>query len=101
MMNKQNVVDDLVAGAVVFLIALPLCLGIALASGTPLFAGIISGAVGGMVVTLISRSRLGVSGPAAGSAVTCITTGQLRPLPNTERRPPPPLCGYVYYLARV
>jgi MFS superfamily sulfate permease-like transporter len=46
-----------------------LCLGIALASGAPLFSGIIAGIVGGLVVPLISRSALGVSGPAAGLAV--------------------------------
>jgi len=61
--------DDLVAGVVVYLVALPLCLGIALASGAPLLAGVLSGIVGGIVVTLASRCRLGVSGPAAGLAV--------------------------------
>ncbi|HEY5823491.1 MAG TPA: SulP family inorganic anion transporter, partial [Cyclobacteriaceae bacterium] len=49
-----------------FLVALPLCLGIALASGAPLFAGIITGIVGGIVVGLLSKSPLSVSGPAAG-----------------------------------
>lgn len=53
----------------VFLVAVPLCLGIAMASGAPLFAGIIAGIVGGIVVMLISGSQLGVSGPAAGLAV--------------------------------
>ncbi len=57
---------DLPAGLSVFLVALPLCLGIALASGAPLYAGILSGIIGGMVVSLISRSPLSVSGPAAG-----------------------------------
>lgn len=61
-----NLGSDLPAGLVVFLVALPLCLGIALASGAPLFAGIISGVVGGIVVGLISNSHLSVSGPAAG-----------------------------------
>ncbi|WP_462262796.1 SulP family inorganic anion transporter [Ferruginibacter sp.] len=57
---------DLPAGLSVFLVALPLCLGIALASGAPLYAGLLSGIIGGLVVSLISGSSLGVSGPAAG-----------------------------------
>lgn len=57
---------DLLSGVVVFLVALPLCLGIALASGAPLFAGIISGVIGGIVVGFLSHSELSVSGPAAG-----------------------------------
>jgi MFS superfamily sulfate permease-like transporter len=57
---------DLPAGLSVFLVALPLCLGIALASGAPLYAGLLSGIIGGLVVTLISGSQLAVSGPAAG-----------------------------------
>ena len=65
----QNLKSDLPAGLVVFLVALPLCLGIALASGAPLFSGLISGIIGGIVIGMISRSPLGVSGPAAGLAV--------------------------------
>lgn len=61
--------DDLPAGLVVFLVALPLCLGIALASGAPLFSGIISGIVGGIIVAFASGSSLSVSGPAAGLTV--------------------------------
>lgn len=60
---------DLPAAVVVFLVATPLCLGIALASGAPLFSGIIAGVVGGLVVGAASGSALGVSGPAAGLAV--------------------------------
>ena len=60
---------DIPAGIVVFLVALPLCLGIALASGAPLFAGIIGGVVGGLVISLLSGSELSVSGPAAGLTV--------------------------------
>lgn len=57
---------DLPAGIAVFLVALPLCLGIALASKAPLYAGLVSGIVGGIVVSVVSGSALGVSGPAAG-----------------------------------
>lgn len=59
---------DLLAGLVVFLVALPLCLGIALASGANLFSGLLSGIVGGLVVATISGSHTSVSGPAAGLA---------------------------------
>jgi len=65
----QQLKYDLPASIVVFFVAVPLCLGIALASGAPLFAGLISGVVGGMVVGAASGSPLGVSGPAAGLAV--------------------------------
>jgi MFS superfamily sulfate permease-like transporter len=57
---------DLPAGLSVSLVALPLCLGIALASGAPLYAGLLSGIIGGLVVSIISGSQLAVSGPAAG-----------------------------------
>ncbi len=69
MFDKRYMKDDLLAGVVVFLVALPLCLGVALASDAPLFSGVIAGVVGGIVVTLLSGSSLGVSGPAAGLAV--------------------------------
>jgi hypothetical protein len=65
----DTVKADLPASVVVFLVAVPLCLGIALASGAPLFSGIIAGIVGGIVVGAASGSQLGVSGPAAGLAV--------------------------------
>lgn len=65
----KNFNQDIPASIVVFLIALPLCLGIALASGAPLFSGIISGIIGGLVVGFISESSVGVSGPAAGMAI--------------------------------
>ncbi len=65
--------SDIPAGLVVFLVALPLCLGIALASGAPLFAGIISGVVGGIVVGFFSKSHLSVSGPAAGLTAIVLT----------------------------
>lgn len=60
---------DLSAALVVFLVALPLCLGIALASGVPLMAGIIAGVVGALVIAPLSGSALSVSGPAAGLTV--------------------------------
>lgn len=62
----RNWKQDLPASVVVFLVALPLCLGIALASGAPIISGLIAGAVGGIVIGAGSRSSLGVSGPAAG-----------------------------------
>ena len=69
-----NYKSDLPAGFVVFLVALPLCLGVALASGAPLFSGIIAGIVGGILVGYLSGSQLGVSGPAAGLAVIVLTS---------------------------
>jgi MFS superfamily sulfate permease-like transporter len=65
----RHLKDDIPAGIVVFLVALPLCLGIALASGAPLFSGLIGGLVGGLVVSWLSGSQLAVSGPAAGLTV--------------------------------
>lgn len=70
----KNFKNDLPASIVVFFVAVPLCLGIALASGAPLFAGIIAGMVGGIVVGVASGSPLGVSGPAAGLAVIVLTS---------------------------
>ena len=70
----KNIRHDLPASIVVFFVAVPLCLGIALASGAPLFAGIIAGIVGGIVVGVASGSPLGVSGPAAGLAVIVLTS---------------------------
>lgn len=68
-----NLKSDFAAGLVVFLIALPLCLGIALASGAPLFSGIVSGVVGGILVGFLSTSHLSVSGPAAGLTAIVLT----------------------------
>lgn len=73
---------DLAAGVVVFLVALPLCLGVALASNAPLAAGLISGVVGGLVVSLLSGSQLMVSGPAAG--LTAIVASALATLGSWE-----------------
>lgn len=66
MFTTENLKKDIPAGLVVFLVALPLCLGVALASGAPIISGIISGVIGGIVVGIISRSHISVSGPAAG-----------------------------------
>ena len=68
-----NLKSDFASGLVVFLVALPLCLGIALASGAPLFSGIISGVIGGIVVGYLSQSHLSVSGPAAGLTAIVLT----------------------------
>ena len=68
-----NLKSDFASGLVVFLVALPLCLGIALASGAPLFSGIIAGVVGGIVVGYLSQSHLSVSGPAAGLTAIVLT----------------------------
>jgi MFS superfamily sulfate permease-like transporter len=75
-MNKvsETLPKDLAASVVVFLVALPLCLGIALASGAPLFSGIIAGITGGIVTGAISGSHLSVSGPAAGLTVIVATS---------------------------
>ncbi len=69
----KNIKNDLPASIVVFFVALPLCLGIALASGAPLFSGLIAGIIGGVVVGGLSGSKVGVSGPAAGLAAIVLT----------------------------
>lgn len=71
--DRRSLAADIPASIVVFLVALPLCLGIALASGAPLFGGIIAGIIGGIVVGMLSGSSLGVSGPAAGLAVIVLS----------------------------
>lgn len=73
-MKHLSLRNDVPASVVVFFIAVPLCLGIALASGAPLFSGLIAGMIGGMVVGIISGSPLGVSGPAAGLAVIVLNS---------------------------
>lgn len=69
-MNKSglfsNIKNDAISGVIVFLIALPLCLGIAQASGAPLFSGLVAGIIGGIVIGALSGSQLSVAGPAAG-----------------------------------
>jgi len=74
--------SDFPSGLVVFLVALPLCLGIAMASGAPLFSGIIAGVVGGIVVGSLSNSHISVSGPAAG--LTAIVLSAIATLGSFE-----------------
>ena len=70
----KNLKYDLPAGLVVFLVALPLCLGVALASGAPLLSGIISGIIGGIIVGFLSQSHTSVSGPAAGLSAIVLSS---------------------------
>ncbi len=78
----QTVAADATSGLVVFLVALPLCLGVALASGAPLFSGVLAGIIGGIVVGLISGSQTSVSGPAAG--LTAVVASQIALLGSFE-----------------
>lgn len=78
----KTIFDDLLAGLVVFVVALPLCLGVALASNAPLYAGILAGIVGGIVVGAISGSSTSVSGPAAG--LTAVVAAQIHNLGSFE-----------------
>lgn len=74
----RNAAADIPSAVVVFLVALPLCLGIALGSGAPLFAGIIAGVVGGVVIGSLSGSSLSVAGPAAGlTAIVVVAIGKM------------------------
>ncbi|WP_207536063.1 SulP family inorganic anion transporter [Desertivirga arenae] len=80
--SLANLKKDFPSSIVVFLVALPLCLGIALASGAPLFAGLLTGIIGGIVVASVSGSQLSVSGPAAG--LTVIVFGAITKLGTYE-----------------
>ncbi|MCA9109046.1 MAG: bifunctional SulP family inorganic anion transporter/carbonic anhydrase [Planctomycetaceae bacterium] len=80
--RMQTISADATSGLVVFLVALPLCLGVALASGAPLFSGVLSGIIGGIVVGLISGSHTSVSGPAAG--LTAVVSAQIALLGTFE-----------------
>jgi MFS superfamily sulfate permease-like transporter len=75
--------SDLLAGVVVFLVAVPLCLGIAIASGVSPVSGLVAGVVGGLVVPFLSRSPLSVTGPAAG--LTAIVLFETKSLGSFER----------------
>lgn len=81
-LGPTTILRDLISGLVVFLVALPLCLGIALASGAELFSGLLSGIVGGLVVATVSGSQTSVSGPAAG--LTAIVAAQIAVLGSFE-----------------
>lgn len=82
-MFQKNLLADIKAGVVVFLVALPLCLGIAMACKVPLFSGIIAGVVGGILVTVFSGSKYSVSGPAAGlTAIVLASISQLGSYPT-------------------
>ncbi|HWJ25587.1 MAG TPA: SulP family inorganic anion transporter [Flavisolibacter sp.] len=80
--SLKNLRTDIPSSIVVFLVALPLCLGVALASNAPLFSGIIAGMIGGMVIGSLSGSQLSVSGPAAG--LTAIVSAAVLKLPSFE-----------------
>ncbi len=76
--SPANIFKDLTAGLVVFLVALPLCLGVALASNAPPLAGIVAGILGGIMVGVLSGSHTSVSGPAAGlTAIVATQIGKL------------------------
>lgn len=80
--SRQTLVPDLISGTVVFLVALPLCLGVALACNAPLFSGLLSGVIGGVIVGIISRSHTSVTGPSPGS--TAIVMAQIASLGSFE-----------------
>lgn len=82
MFSSVSFAKDFKSGIVVFLVALPLCLGIALASGAPLFSGLLAGIIGGIVVGSVSGSHTSVSGPAAG--LTAIVSMQIAKLGSFE-----------------
>lgn len=82
MWTPSTVIADLTAGTVVFLVAMPLCLGVAQASGAPLLSGLIAGILGGLLVGVLSGSHTSVSGPAAG--LTAIVAAQIAGLGTFE-----------------
>ncbi len=91
---KQNWRDDMLSGFLVFLIALPLCLGIAMASGLPPMAGILSAIVGGIIVSRINGSYVTITGPAAGLIVVILDA--VETMGNGD-----PIAGYRFALAAI
>src|SRR5437879_4927114 len=77
-LSPSTIVHDIAAGSVVFLVALPLCLGVALASNAPLLSGVLAGVIGGILVGMLSGSQSSVSGPAAG--LTAVVAAQITSL---------------------
>jgi carbonic anhydrase len=73
---------DLIAGLIVFLVALPLCLGVGLASGAPLLSGVIAGVIGGILVGLVSGSHTSITGPATG--LSAVVAAQIATLGSFE-----------------
>lgn len=80
--QTSTLIEDLLAGLVVFLVALPLCLGVALASNAPIFSGILAGIIGGIIIGCLSGSHTSVSGPAAG--LTAVVAAQIGALGSFE-----------------
>ncbi len=91
---KAHWKDDMLSGFLVSLIALPLCLGIAFASGVPPMAGLLAAIVGGMLMSRVTGTYVTISGPAAGLIV--VTLGAVESLGNGD-----PLMGYKYALAAI
>ncbi len=81
--SPSTLFADVKSGLVVFFVALPLCLGIALASGAPLVSGLLAGIIGGVVVGLFSGSHTSVSGPAAG--LSAVVAAQILSLGGTSK----------------
>ena len=81
--NVSDVWDDVLAGAVVFLVALPLCIGIALASNAPPLAGVVAGIVSGLIVGPLSGAQVTISGPAAG--LTAVVAAEISAIGSIRR----------------